>query len=519
MFQDRSEEPRTEPVPQGPPSSAGTSAIAAAVRWCRANWLRIVGISVVVLVPCFWHARLVAGDLGSHTYNAWLVLLIERGQAPGLWLGRQTTNILFDLILSGLGSIVGLWTAERLAVSASILLFFWGAFTLACALSRRVCWTVLPCLAMFAYGWTFQQGFLNYYISIALAFPGLALVAAGRKAERALGLLLLPLMWMAHSLGMFIFLGAGAYLWIASRLKARDQFYLLAVAACTFLLPVFYLSARYKVMPGGSLLERLPYNGGDQLFLYGLRYFRLEVIFLAFVLLCVLGDAVARRMAPGAAGGRGSLWQSCALPLQLYIMSVWSALLLPRAIQFPQYSALLSMLRDRVTSLCAVLLCCVLGALLTRRWHLAGFGAIAAVFFAFLYQDTGKLSRMEEQAERYERVLPPGQRILATIFPFVGSRVVYPHLVDRSCIGYCFSYGNYEPSSAAFRVRAEPGNRIVLADFDSADAAALGEYVVQPGDLPVFQIYQCSLNMTDLCMRELAAGEKNGSVGLHLNRP
>jgi hypothetical protein len=150
-----------------------------------------------------------------------------------------------------------------------------------------------------------------------------------------------------------------------------------------------------------------------------------------------------------------------------------------------------------------------------KKWHLAGFTSFAVVFFFFLYQDTGKVNRMEVQVERYERILPPGQRIIATIWPFSGSRVFTNHIVDRSCSGYCFSYGNYEPSSEYFRVRAVPGNRIVTASGETADAIASGVYVVQPGDLPIFEIYQCDLNMTELCMRELAPGEKNGSVGVH----
>jgi hypothetical protein len=64
-------------------------------------------------------------------------------------------------------------------------------------------------------------------------------------------------------------------------------------------------------------------------------------------------------------------------------------------------------------------------------------------------------------------------------------------------------------------VRADPGNLIVTASAESADAMEAGEYVVQPGDLPIFQIFQCDLNMTELCMRELVPGEKNGRVGLH----
>jgi len=151
-----------------------------------------------------------------------------------------------------------------------------------------------------------------------------------------------------------------------------------------------------------------------------------------------------------------------------------------------------------------------------KKWHVAGFAAFAAVFFFFLYLDTGKVNRMEAQAERYERLLPPGQRIIATIWPFLGSTTYFNHIVDRSCLGYCFSYGNYEPSSQQFRVRANPGNRIVTDSSETAEAMESGEYVVQSSDLPIFQMYQCNLNMIELCMRELTPGEKNGSVGLHI---
>jgi hypothetical protein len=126
---------------------------------------------------------------------------------------------------------------------------------------------------------------------------------------------------------------------------------------------------------------------------------------------------------------------------------------------------------------------------------------------------------MEEQAERYEHLLPPGQRIIATIWPFAGSRLLIDHVIDRACVAQCFSYANYEPASGQFRLRAKPGNRYVLSDFASADQAESGNYIVQTQDLPLFEIYQCNLNMTALCMRELAAGERNGAVGVHPSDP
>jgi hypothetical protein len=167
-----------------------------------------------------------------------------------------------------------------------------------------------------------------------------------------------------------------------------------------------------------------------------------------------------------------------------------------------------------MTSISAILLCCSLAAIKPLKWHLAGFAAVAAIFFFFVFADTGTLNKMENQAERYERVLPAGQQIVATIFPFVGSRMNINHIVDRACVGQCFSYGNYEPSSNQFRIRALPGNRIVATNAISVDQIESGRYVVQPQDPPLFQIYQCDQTLTRLCMRDLVAGEKNGSIGV-----
>jgi hypothetical protein len=175
----------------------------------------------------------------------------------------------------------------------------------------------------------------------------------------------------------------------------------------------------------------------------------------------------------------------------------------------------LALLAERLTSVSAAVFCCVLGAMRPRWWHLIGFTAIAAFFFTFLYQDTATVNRMELQAERLERTLPPNQRILVTIKTLPGSRVMIQHIADRACIGYCFSYGNYEPGTGEFRVRASPGNPYAMSSYDPVPEMENGTYEVQPEDLPAYQIYQCSPSGTDLCIRPLEAGEENDRLGVH----
>ena len=170
----------------------------------------------------------------------------------------------------------------------------------------------------------------------------------------------------------------------------------------------------------------------------------------------------------------------------------------------------IGLLTERLTSVSAILICCLLGAMKPQKWHLIGFAMIAALFFFVMYSDTATINRMESQLDRKVGEIPPGSRVVATIVTFP-MRVTTHHIVDRACIGRCFSYDNYEPSAGQFRVRANPGNPFVMPDTQSAWAAQAGDYVVRARDLPLFDIYQCDSSMTALCVRETAARDRTSS--------
>src|SRR6516162_10559581 len=91
-------------------------------------WKIYVPLSILVLLPVYWQPRVQAGDLSSHIYNAWLAQLIEAGRLEGLEIVRQSTNILFDLMLGGLLKVLGAELAQRISVSVAVLVFVWGAF-------------------------------------------------------------------------------------------------------------------------------------------------------------------------------------------------------------------------------------------------------------------------------------------------------------------------------------------------------------------------------------------------------
>jgi hypothetical protein len=496
-----------EIVESNPQTQTHVPIFAQSVAFAQRHALRILLISCAVLAPVFWHRTIAAGDLGSHLYNAWLAQLIRHGYAPGLWLAPRWNNVLFDFLVEGLGRFVSFHAAEKIAVSLAVLIFFWGAFAFVCAATRRAPWLLCPVIAIFSYGYSFQMGFLNFYISLGLAFFGIAIFWRGCGWERVIAIALAPLAMLAHPLGFAWLVAASAYVAIAEAIPRRYQLLLVAAAG------VVLFATRYYFWHHDIVLARDDpfyfFNGSDQLLLFGPRYAIPEFALLVFIFAAFAADFFNRPW--------GKLrWQDFALPLQLYVIAMLAVILLPDGIRFPYQPSALALLTERLTSVSAVLLCCLLSVLQPRKWHLLAGGAIAALFFTFLYQDMGTINRMEAQVVQLVRTVPPNSRVLATIEPpFPGSRILVQHIADRACIGHCFSYGNYEPASAQFRVRATPRNLYAMSSFDDTVNMEDGSYEMQPADLPAYQLYQCSEDGKQLCIRPLAVGEMNDDLGIH----
>ncbi len=484
-------------------NESNMGSLAIAQRFVREQWPRIAAISALVLVPCFWHREIEADDLGSHLYNAWLVQLIHRGQAPGLWIAHPWTNVLFDYMLSGLGAVFGLHAGEKIAVALAVLIFFWGTFAMAAAATRRAPWLLAPCIALVAYGWTFEMGFFNYYLSLGLAFFGLAVFSRGRGWERLLPLIVAPLALLANPLGPIWLVGACVYVWLAEAAPRRYQFLWFAIAVAGLFAVPKILGGFYPLDPPTKPFYF--FNGADQLVLFGPRYAIAEYGLIAFAIIAIASDWILRRKERG-------VWEEYAIPAEFYALALISVWVLPGGVQVTAGSAAASLLTERFTTISAALACCVLGAMRPQKWHLAAGAAIAAVFFAFLYQDTGRVNKMEQQIVQLVSKLPPNQRVMGSILPPDGSRVMIQHILDRACIGRCFSYGNYEPGSEDFRVRARLGNPYVLTDFDLAASTESGDYIVKPADLPAYQVYECSDDGEKLCLAALRAGEENNAM-------
>jgi hypothetical protein len=271
---------------------------------------RLLIISALLLLPCFWHKRIEAGDLPSHTYNAWLSQLIAQGRAPGLYIESRWDNVLSDIALAKLSLVAGFVIAEHVVVALAVLIFFWGAFVLSSAANLRPPWTLVPAIAMIAYGWTFYAGFLNYYLSLGFAFWAVALFWRGCRVDLLAGAMLAFLALLAHPMGLFFLVGFAIYLRLADILHGWLR-WLLFIFAFLIVLGFHYYALHLQTAFWHTWKDFVLMNGADQLVLFGTRYQRLALAIVVFGALCFFLRHGARmgksRFSPGRAGSSRAL--------------------------------------------------------------------------------------------------------------------------------------------------------------------------------------------------------------------
>ena len=476
----------------------------AALRFLRTHAAAVLLLSMLLLIPCFWHTHIQAGDLGSHIYNAWLAQLVERNEVSGLIVVRQWDNILFDLLVLHSANLFGLVAAERIVVSLAVLTFFWGAFSLITSMSGRPPWLVTPLLFILAYGYAFHMGFMNYYLSVGVALFALAAAWAGGAGNWLVAAVLAALAFVAHPVGFALFVSLALYISIWRKLPRWPRLALPLAALALFLLLHFYFGAHQRLEPSWRSENVWQLFGQDQMNVYGRRYLVLSWFALAWGIFCLAGslyDWLFRAKKPAS-----TLW----LAVELYLVAIAATICLPENFRTGLYAGWVGLLVSRLTLVTGVFGLLALASLPLPRWSWRGAVAVALLFFAFLYSDSGKLDRMEADARTLTRSLAPGTRIVAVANAPEDWRVSFVyHSIDRACIGHCFSFANYEASSLQFRVRARQGNFVVTTSVDQSDDMSSGDYRVRAEDLPLISIYQCdNADFTKLCARPLREGQK-----------
>jgi hypothetical protein len=489
-----------------PPKTTVPAAAKPADGWfaalSRTRWVYLC-VSILLLVPVYWQPRIQAGDLSSHIYNSWLARFIESGRAEGLVLVRQTTNVLFDLMLSGLFSLFGPEAAQRIAVSLSVLIFIWGAFAFVSAAAGRRPWHLMPSIAMLAYGWVFHMGFFNFYLSMGLCLWALALVWDFSARRLAAAIPILALAYVAHGLAVAWAIILMIYLVLARRFAPRVRLYMTGGS--------FALIAVLRVVMSWTMLTRWSFrqitltSGADQVWVFDTKYYAILVCLLMVWSLLFLG--LIRRS--------GVRDVASSIPFQLCVLSAAGVFLLPTTVLIPGFSHTLTFIAERMSLGVGICVCALLGGSLPRTFEKYALIAVALVFFSFLFRDERALNSFEDRMQDTVAQIPAGQRVISALTDPDLRVNALTHMIDRACIGRCFSYANYEPSTAQFRVRAVASNPYVAATYQQSWELQVGTYVVREADLPLYEI-DLDERLGQLTIKSLRSGAPCGSHDLRV---
>lgn len=480
-----------------PPVRAQEPALRPARDFLARTPVRIGLVSLLLLIPCFWQKHIEAVDLPSHLYNAWLAILIGEGKAPGLKIVFQSSNVLFDVMVSGLMRAVGPWGAEHIAVPLSVLVFAWGAFAAVCAVTRRRPWYMLALIGMLAYGWVFHMGFMNFYLAAGLAFWAFALLWKPGWSTALCALPLIVLAWFAQALPVAWLAGVLAYAYLARRIQPRARPILTFASLAALVILRTFLLTHFATR--WTIDQAISMTGADQLAVFEAKYKPLEFGLLAVWL--SLFVRLWRRKRPARL--------FLGIPFQLCLIVAAAVLLLPGAILLPGYNHPLRYVSERMSLMVAVSVCALVGEITPAKREKAAIAVLVGLFFSFLYVDTRALNYVEELLEQTVAQAPYGTRVVSALCDQRGDVNLVGHTLDRACIGRCFGYANYEPPSKAFRVQVQGESPIVVTTDGESGALQLGTYVVKPRDLPLFQIYLRGRYMDS---RWLKAGDVTGST-------
>lgn len=462
------------------------------------NWIAIPLFSAVLLIPCFWQSRIQSADLSSHIYNAWLASRIRQGAAPGLWISPQSTNVMFDLALEWLLVRVGPDLAQRLAVSASVLVFGWGAIQFIFHIAGRNWPFAAPCVAMLAYGFIFHIGFFNFYLSMGICLWYLAFFWGRGWRTRVVTLPLLILAWIAHPFAVVWTVGTAAYIAVANSVQPRRRALLMVLGLAALATTRYILTHHYSY--SWSLQQVYFITGANQVELFGVKYVP------PFAGLLLVFWSLLRSLIKHL----GLVHFVSAIPFQLWLLNAAAVLLIPDRVNFPQFAQPFGFITERLSLAAGLMMCAVVAAAHSSRRATGALASVAVLFFGLLYIDSRELNQLEDRLDVAVTRLPPAQRVITALPSQSLHSLCVQKELDRACIGHCFSYANFEPSSRQFRVRALPGNGIALDDSADVDAVASGTYIVQPRDLPVYLVYPCGLDSQNVCSRPLQVGETSG---------
>jgi hypothetical protein len=391
---------------------------------------------------------------------------------------------------------LGTSLAQRIPVSIAVMTFVWGAFAFVSTVSGRRAWHMLPPIAMLAYGWVFRMGFFNFYMSLGLCFGAAALLWRGRPRQAMAAVPLLAVAWLAHALPVIWAAGIFVYIYAARRVPERHRLSLAAAATVGIVAARVVLSSAWSTRWFPE--QALEATGLHQVRVFDDKY---QAAVLGLFLIWVLAafELVRRH-------GVWSIFRG--IPFQLCLLTAVGIVVIPAVISVPGYKHALVYIPQRMGLALGICICAMVGAGAGHPLRHYLCAAVTVLFFGFLYRDERALNLLENRMAAAVWQLPPGQRVLNGVnAPGLHVNALV-HMIDRVCVGRCYSYANYEPSTAQFRVRAVGESPLVVSANRDSMEIETGKYVVKARDLPLYQVV--ADDRGQLSIRSLSAGTQTG---------
>jgi hypothetical protein len=268
-----------------------------------------------------------------------------------------------------------------------VLVFVWGAFAFISAVIGRRSWSVMPCLAMLAYGWVFHMGFFNFYLSMGLCFFAMSLAWDMTPRRLLWALPLWALAYMAYALPVIWSAGLLAYVYLARRITPFQCACL--ITGFVAFLATFYGIAGRLLVTGTSVAQLTSTTGINEGWVADSRYYwvlmGLAVVWGFWFLSLVRGRG-ARQVVAG-------------IPFQLCVISAAAVFILPCSVLIPGFYHSLSYIAERMSLGVAVCVCACLGTIEPRRLERWALTAVAVTFFVLMYADERGVNSAEDRRE------------------------------------------------------------------------------------------------------------------------
>jgi hypothetical protein len=194
------------------------------------------------------------------------------------------------------------------------------------------------------------------------------------------------------------------------------------------------------------------------------------------------------------------------IPFQLWFLHSLGLLLIPDKILPPGSNSAFTFIPQRMTLIVGVMTCALLSKVEPTRPLKFLSVMAAAAFFLLLYVDTRRLNSVEDRVNALLSTLPQNRRVVGPLC-LPQSRVnALLHTIDRACIGNCYSFANYEPSSLHFRIRATKPNGIVLHQRSDIVSIETGKFSPAPDQLPIY-VLRSTVNFENLYLKASTGDE------------